>query len=138
MRELRIPREPDDLTRRQRLLLVFLAGITSLVLVFTGVYYWGMAALEGRPRTPFQALNTVIETLTTTGFGADSPWETPWMNLFVALMQVTGIVMGFVTLRVLVIPLFERTPLNLDDRLTPKHDHVVLAEYQRDTEVLLD
>jgi len=138
MRELRIPRSPDDLTGRQRLLLVFLAGITSLVLVYTGVYYWGMSALEGRPRTPFQALNTVIETLTTTGFGSDSPWETPWMNVFVALMQVTGIVMGFVTLRVLVIPLFERTPLNLDDRLTPKHDHVVLAEYRRDTEVLLD
>ncbi|MDH5019384.1 potassium channel family protein [Halobacterium rubrum] len=133
-----LPRGPNDLTRRQRLLLVFLAGITSLVLVYTGVYYWGMAALEGRPRTPFQALNTVIETLTTTGFGADSPWDTPWMNLFVAFMQVSGVVMGFVTLRVLVIPLFERTPLNLDDRLTPKHDHVVLAEYRRDTEVLLD
>jgi voltage-gated potassium channel len=132
------PRGPDDLTRRQRLLLVFLAGITSLVLVYTGVYYWGMAALEGRPRTPFQALNTVIETLTTTGFGADSPWDTAWMNLFVALMQVSGVVMGFVTLRVLVIPLFERTPLNLDDRLTPKTNHVVLAEYRRDTEVLLD
>ena len=139
MRALRdIPRRPSDVTRRQRLLLVFLAGITAMVLVYTGVYYWGMAALEGRPRTPFQALNTVIETLTTTGFGADSPWQTPWMNVFVALMQVTGIVMGFVTLRVLVIPLFERTPLNLDDRLTPKQDHVVLAEYRRDTEVLLD
>jgi len=43
-----------------------------------------------------------------------------------------------VTLRVLVIPLFERTPLNLDDRLSAKNDHIVLAEYQRDTEVMLD
>jgi voltage-gated potassium channel len=43
-----------------------------------------------------------------------------------------------VTLRVLVIPLFERTPLHLDDRLSPKNNHVVVAEYRRDTEVLLD
>ncbi|MFC3477309.1 potassium channel family protein [Halobacterium litoreum] len=138
MRDLRFPRDPSDLTRRQRLLLAFLGGLVTVVLVFTATYYWGMRTLEGRPRTPFQALNTVIETLTTTGFGADSPWETPWMNLFVALMQVTGVVIGFVTLRVLVIPLFERTPLNLDDRLSPKDDHVVVAEYRRDTEVLLD
>jgi len=60
------------------------------------------------------------------------------MNVVVATMQVTGVFIGFVTLRVLVIPLFERTPLNLDDRLSIKSDHVVVAEYQRDTEVLLD
>lgn len=139
MRELRdVPTRLDELTRRQRLLVVFLVGLTSLVVVLTAAYYWGMRVLEGRPRSPFQALNTVIETLTTTGFGADSPWQTPWMNLFVAGMQVTGVVIGFVTLRVLVIPLFERTPLNLDDRLSPKADHVVVAEYRRDSEVLLD
>jgi voltage-gated potassium channel len=129
---------PGELTRRQRLVAVYLAGLAAVVLSFTALYGYGMAALEGRPRSPFQALNTVIETLTTTGFGADSPWETPAMNLLVATMQVSGVVIGFVTLRVLVIPLFERTPLNLDDRLTPKDDHLVLAEYDRDSDVLLD
>jgi Trk K+ transport system NAD-binding subunit len=53
-------------------------------------------------------------------------------------MQVTGIGIGFVTLRILIIPLFERAPLDLSDRLTPKDDHVVVAEYRRDTELLLD
>lgn len=129
---------PSDLTRRQRLVLVYAASVISIVLVFTLFYDWGMQTLEGRPRSIFQSFNTVIETMTTTGYGADSPWTTPAMNVFVATMQVTGIVIGFVTLRVLVIPLFERTPLNLDDRLTVKNDHVIVAEYQRDTEVLLD
>ncbi len=139
MRELRdISLDPDDLTQRQRLVVVYAVSLVSVVLTFTAVYYWGMANLEGRPRTPLQAFNTVIETLTTTGFGADSPWETPWMNALVATIQVSGVVIGFVTLRVLVIPLFERTPMNLDDRLTPKRDHVVVAEYRHDTEVLLD
>jgi len=39
---------------------------------------------------------------------------------------------------VLVIPLFERTPLNLDDRLSINDDHVVVAEYDLDTGVLLE
>ncbi|QCJ46245.1 TrkA family potassium uptake protein [Haloprofundus sp. MHR1] len=140
MRELRNLKglHPNDLTRRQRLVLGYGVGLVSVIVVFTLLYYWGMRTLEGRPRSIFQALNTVIETMTTTGYGADSPWETPAMNVFVAAMQVTGVVIGFVTLRVLVIPLFERAPLNLDDRLSVKSDHVVVAEYQRDTEVLLD
>ena len=128
----------DDLSGRQRLLVKFLLGLSAVVLFFTVTYYWGMRTLEGEPRSIFQAFNTVIETMTTTGYGADSPWETPAMNLFVASMQLSGIVIGFVTLRVLVIPLFERTPINLDDRLSSKNDHVVVAEYRRDTGVLLD
>ncbi|GAA0196291.1 potassium channel family protein [Haladaptatus pallidirubidus] len=140
MRELRNLDDvhPRNLTRRQHLVLVYLIGLVSIVLLFTGLYYWGMRSLEDRPRSIFQAFNTVIETMTTTGYGADSPWLTPAMNVFVATMQVTGVVIGFITLRVLVIPLFERTPLNLDDRLSIKDEHVVVAEYQRDTEVLLD
>ena len=139
MRELRgLSLDPSDLTYRQRLILAYAGGLVSVVLVFTGLYYWGMATLEARPRSPYQAFNTVIEVMTTTGFGADSPWETPLMNLFVAMMQVSGVAIGFVTLRVLVIPLFERTPMNLDDRLSVKNDHVVVAEYRRDSEVLLD
>ncbi|WP_224449046.1 potassium channel family protein [Haloprofundus salilacus] len=127
-----------DLTRRQRLVISYGIGLVSVVAAFTLLYFWGMRTLENRPRSIFQALNTVIETMTTTGYGADSPWRTPAMNLFVATMQVTGVVIGFVTLRVLVIPLFERAPLRLDDRLSVKNDHVVVAEYQRDTEILLD
>ena len=140
MRELRNLGElhPRSLTRRQRLLVIYGVGLVSVVIGFTIVYDWGMSTLEGRSRSIFQAFNTVIETMTTTGYGADSPWRTPAMNLFVATMQVTGVVIGFVTLRVLVIPLFERTPLNLDDRLSIKNGHVVVAEYQRDTAVLLD
>jgi len=139
MRELTdVPLDPRDLTRRQRLLVVYLGALVSVILLYTVLYYLGMRSLEGRPRTIFQAFNTVIETMTTTGYGADSPWETAVMNVFVATMQVSGVIIGFVTLRVLVIPLFERTPLNLDDRLSLKSDHVVVAEYQRDTEVLLD
>jgi Trk K+ transport system NAD-binding subunit len=127
-----------NLTKRQRLLAVFVLGLAAIVGTYTVLYNLGMQFFEGRPQSVFRSFQTVTETMTTTGYGADSPWETPVMNVFVVAMQLTGIVIGFVTLRVLVIPLFERAPLNLDDRLSSKQDHVVVAEYQRDTGVLLD
>ena len=128
----------QDLTRRQRLVLVYALGLGSTVLLLTLLYWWGMRTLENSPRTFYRALNAVVATLTTTGYGADAPWQTPIMNLLMVTMQVVGVAIGFVTLRVLVIPLFERAPLKLDDRLSIKDEHVVVAEYQRDTEVLLD
>ncbi|MFB6152390.1 MAG: TrkA family potassium uptake protein [Haloarculaceae archaeon] len=129
---------PNDLSGRQRLLVVYALGVASVVLVFTAVYHTGVTTLEGRDYSVFRSFQTVVETMTTTGFGADAPWETPALNLLIVTIQLSGVVIEFVTLRVLVIPLFERTPLNLDDRLTPKNDHVVVAEYEHDTEVLLD
>jgi len=140
MRELRNIRglRPSDLSKRQRLLVRFSVFIVSIVLFFTVVYYVGVHRLEGRDYSIFRALQTVVETFTTTGYGADSPWDTPVMNLLMVTIQVSGIVVGLVTLRVLVIPLYERTAVHLDDRLTGKDDHVVLAEYDRGSELVLD
>lgn len=119
--------------------MVYLAGLVSVVLLYTGGYMLVMDRVEGSPRSFFAALEFVMQTLTTTGYGQDSAvWSQPATFLFVSLVQVSGIAIGFITLRVLVIPLFERTPMNLDDRLSLKDDHVVVAEYARDTEVLLD
>ena len=129
---------PWDLSRRQRLVLVYVVGLVSVVLFYTVVYNVGMRTLEDRPQSIFRSFQTVTETMTTTGYGADAPWSMPVMNLLMVTMQVTGVVIGLLTLRILVIPLFEQTPLNLDDRLSVKNNHVVVAEYQRDTEVLLD
>ncbi|MFD1512546.1 potassium channel family protein [Halomarina rubra] len=129
---------PSDYTRRQWFVLLYALGLGSTVLVFTLAYWWGMRTLENDPRTIYRSLNAVVATMTTTGYGADAPWQTRTMNVLMVTMQLGGVVIGFVTLRVLVIPLFERAPLKLDDRLSLKDDHVVITEYQRDTEELLD
>ncbi|KYH26023.1 calcium-gated potassium channel MthK [Halalkalicoccus paucihalophilus] len=131
-------RSPEDLSRRQRLLIGYVFGLVCVVLFYTIVYNTGMRTLEGDSHSLFRSFQTVVETMTTTGYGADSPWTTPWMNALVVTMQLSGIAIGFFTLRVLVIPLFERTSLDLDDRLTSKDDHVVIGEYRRDSGVLLD
>jgi len=126
------------LTRRQRLVIAYAGVLVAIIVAYSVLYNYGMRTLEGRNHSIFRSFQTVVETMTTTGYGADSPWSHPIMNVFVAFMQLTGVVIGFATLRVLVIPLFERAPLDLSDRLTPKDDHVVICEYRRDSGVLLD
>lgn len=126
------------LSRRNRLVLLYLCGLTVIILLYTVLYNYGMRTLEGDHITIFRSFQTVIETMTTTGYGAGAPWETPIMNLFMVFMQLTGIGIGFFTLRLVVIPLFSRAEVDLDERLTPKNDHVIICEYRRDSALLLD
>ncbi|MFC6787506.1 potassium channel family protein [Halobaculum halobium] len=127
-----------DLSRRSRLIIYYLFGLAALVLTYTVIYNTGMSVLEGREQSIFRSFQTVTETMTTTGYGADSPWESPWMNLFMVFMQLSGIGVGFFTLRVIIIPLFTGAEIDLDRRLSPKRDHVIVCEYDRDSAVLLD
>lgn len=127
-----------DLTQRQRTLLTFFAVLVAIIGIYTVLYNIGMRRLEGDDYTLFRSFQTVVETMTTTGYGADSPWRTPIMNVFVVSMQLSGVVIGLVTLRILIIPLFERAPVVLDEQLTEKSGHVVVCEYGRGRDVLLD
>lgn len=136
----RLPDSLSDLSRRHRLVVYYLVGLVAMVLVLTAVYFYGMRTLEGEgpDYTLFNALTTVVETMTTTGYGADSPWEHPLMNLYMVLTQLSGIAVGFFTLRLVIIPLFTGAEVNLDNRLSPKNDHVIICEYRRDSAVLLE
>ncbi|MFC6953858.1 potassium channel family protein [Halorubellus litoreus] len=109
----------------------YLVGLAAVMLAYAGLYYYGMNAIEGRPRTFLHALQVVVETFTTTGFGSDSPWQTPEMNVLVIVMDLTGVVLIFLALPVLVFPLFEEAistsvPTTLPDDVT---DHVVICTY---------
>jgi len=134
-----LPWFPDpNFSRRNRLIVSYLVGLAVVILGYTLLYNYGMLVFEGRNQTLLQSFTTVVETMTTTGYGADSPWDSAVMNFFVVFMQLTGIGIGFFTLRVIIIPLFTGAEVDLDNRLTPKHGHVVVCEYSRDSAVLLD
>jgi voltage-gated potassium channel len=128
-----------DLSRRNRRVVYYLTGLVMLVLVYTVAYNLALARLEGVNQSIFASFEFVVQTMTTTGYGQDSGlWSHSLMYLFVALMQISGIGIGFFTLRLIIIPLFSESDVNLDDRLTPKQDHVIICEYRRDSAVLLD
>ncbi|MBX0287474.1 NAD-binding protein [Haloarcula salinisoli] len=128
-----------QLSRRDRLVAYYLTGLVLLVLAYTVTYNLALAQLEGVDQSIFASFEFIVQTMTTTGYGQDSGiWTHPLMFLFVAGTQISGIALGFFTLRLIIIPLFTGAEVNLDNRLTPKQDHVIICEYRRDSAVLLD
>lgn len=136
-----VPERISDIefSRRNRIVAYYLTGLVVLVVLYTLVYNVAMSELEGANQSIFASFEFVVQTMTTTGYGQDAHiWSHPLMILVVAFTQITGIGIGFFTLRLIIIPLFSEAKMNLDNRLTPKSDHVVICEYRRDSAVLLD
>ena len=128
-----------EFSRRNRLIIYYLVGLVLLVLLYAVIYNIALARLEGVNQSIFASFEFVVQTMTTTGYGQDSDfWSHPLMYLLVSLTQISGIGIGFFTLRLIIIPLFTGAEVNLDDRLTPKTDHIIICEYRRDSVVLLD
>ena len=68
--------------------------LVAATMGLTAAYSLGMSVWEGRPRPWYQALEVVVQTFTTTGYGEDAPWGSPQMNLLVIVIQLAGI--GFI------------------------------------------
>ncbi|PSP82372.1 metal transporter [Halobacteriales archaeon QS_1_68_17] len=123
----------------QRRTAYYLLILGAVMLGYAVVYDAGMSLFEGEPITFLHALQVVVETFTTTGFGSDAPWTTPEMNLFVIVMDLTGVVLIFMALPVLVFPLFEEAisttvPTAVDGDLA---DHVVICTFSPRGETLV-
>jgi Trk K+ transport system NAD-binding subunit len=125
--------------KRQRRISYYLVGIIVIVLVYTVLYHYGMRVYEDEPASFLHSLQVVVETFTTTGYGSDAPWETPEMNIFIIIMDITGVVLIFMALPVLVFPLFEdalstTVPTAVEDDLS---DHVIICTYTPRGETLI-
>ncbi|WP_049901547.1 TrkA family potassium uptake protein [Natrinema sp. J7-1] len=114
-----------------------LVAVLVLVLVYAWLYRLGMATFEGEPRTYAQAIRTVIETLTTAGFGGDADdWQSTPMNLIVIVMNLTGVLLVFLALPLLVVPLFQQALEDRPPESTDLTDHVVICSYTPRSDVL--
>jgi Trk K+ transport system NAD-binding subunit len=115
--------------------------LSTLAVVFLGyaiIYDYGMVVYEGHSQPFYQSLQVVVETFTTTGYGSDAPWETPEMNFFVVLMDLTGVVLIFAALPVFVVPLFEDAlSTTLPSAVEDLDDHVVICSYSPRAETLI-
>jgi Trk K+ transport system NAD-binding subunit len=123
----------------QRRTLIYLVGLAGTILVFALAYDYGMTAFEDDPREFLHALQVVVETFTTTGFGSDAPWQSTGMRLLVIVMDITGVVLIFLALPVLLFPLFEeametRAPTTVERDLA---DHVVICQFTPRGETLV-
>ncbi|WP_251344123.1 potassium channel family protein [Haloplanus halophilus] len=124
----------------QRRTLQYVVGLAAVMVAYAAAYDAGMSVYEGSPISFLHALQVVVETFTTTGFGSDAPWTSPEMNVLVIVMDLTGVVLIFLALPVLVFPLFEQAisttvPAAADERLS---DHVVICTLTPRGETLVE
>jgi Trk K+ transport system NAD-binding subunit len=125
--------------RSSRRLLVLIFGLMAFVVVSAILYQAGMARLEGKPRTFWQAVEWAGESLSTTGYGADSRWSHPVMVVFVVLVQFVGVFLVFLIIPIYMIPFLEerfeeKVPRKARGDLT---DHVIIFRFGPTVEMLV-
>ncbi|MFB6134230.1 MAG: TrkA family potassium uptake protein [Halanaeroarchaeum sp.] len=118
--------------------IVYASSFFGALLFYTIAYRYGMLVFEGETRSLLQSFVFVVETFTTTGYGADAPWHSPQLMILVVLMQFTGIFFIFLTLPLFVAPWVRRQfevdpPLDFDGT-----DHVVVAGFSPRGEILVE
>lgn len=115
-------------------------GIFLVVLgAYTAIYHAGMVYLEGRSPSVFHSLQVVVETFTTVGYGSDAPYTTPAMNLIVTGMMLSGVILVFMALPLVVVPLFEDALSTTPPKsVSDLDDHVVLCGFSSRGETLID
>jgi len=123
----------------QRRTLLYVVGLAGIILGYAVVYDYGMSAWENDPRRFIEALQFVVETFTTTGYGSDSGWQSTEMLTLVIVIDITGVVLIFLALPALLFPLFERAmqtsaPTTVTNGL---EDHVVICHFTPRGETLV-
>jgi Trk K+ transport system NAD-binding subunit len=122
----------------QRRTAVYVAALVVVIFGYAVGYDYGMSAFEGDPQTFLHSLQVVVETFTTTGFGSDAPWSNPVMNVFVIAMDLTGVVLIFLALPVLLFPLFEEAiSTTVPTAVEDLSDHVVICQLTPRGETLI-
>jgi Trk K+ transport system NAD-binding subunit len=126
--------------RSRRRLAALVLGLFLTVLASTFLYMWGMAGLEGKPRTFWQSLEWAGETLSTTGYGADSSWRHPAMVVLVVAVQFLGVFLVFLIFPIYLIPfLEERFETRLPQEVAKDLEgHAVVYRYGPAVETLLE
>ena len=125
--------------RRTRLIVYYLLVVVGVLSGFVVLYNYGMATWEGRPQPLYRSIEVVVQTVTTVGYGGDAPWSSPQMNYLVSFMALSGLVLIFAALPVLVVPLFEDAfRSSAPSSVRKVDDHVVLCNYGPREEVLID
>jgi Trk K+ transport system NAD-binding subunit len=126
------------MNRSTRRLLGLAAGLVLFLVVCALLYQVGMARLEGKHRSYWDSFEWAAETLSTTGYGADSHWQHPAMVLLVVVVQFAGVFLVFLIVPIFLVPFLEERFERKVPRVAPRmNDHVVVYRYGPTVETLL-
>lgn len=116
-----------SLPRSYRRLLGLIASIPLLLLLLGFGYQQGMVHLERVDRTLQEGIAWAAETLTTTGYGRDTVWHHPVMQVYVIIVQFGGVLLLFLIFPIFFIPFIEeRFESRLSRRLPELHGEVLI------------
>ena len=117
----------------------YVALLVGSLFVFAVLYHVGMFYFEGEGNTFLHSMQVVVETFTATGYGSDSPWSTPQMNLLVMVMDIAGTFLFFLGLPVLLFPfLRDAFSTTIPTDTDGVDDHVVICSFTQRSRSLID
>jgi len=130
----------EEETNWQQRIALTLAGIVGIVIIYTFVYQWALAAFVGEDISVFQALQVVIEALTTAGFGGDTElWrQSDAIAFLIVLMNLSGVLLVFLAIPLYAVPLFQRALETRPPTTSQLTDHVIICGYSAQDEVLCE
>lgn len=110
----------------------------GIILLYALYYKWSMGIFEGVDKSYIQSVQVVVESLTTAGYGGDSPWDSVEMNAFVLFMNFTGVIMFFFAVPLFVVPLIEQAFQRNAPTSVKLSDHVIICSKTSRASILKD
>lgn len=110
--------------------------VVGIILLYGLIYQWGMARFEGFEKSYVHSIQVVIESITTAGYGGDAPWTSDFMNMFVVLMNLTGVVLVFLAFPLFVFPMIREAIQPRPPESVDMEDHVIICSISKRATIL--
>ena len=107
-----------------------------VILTYSLLYQWAMATFEGREIAFYNAVQVVVESITTAGYGGHAPWESPVLNVMIVAMNLTGVLLVFLGLPLFAIPLLRQAFELRPPTRSTLTDHVIICGHSPRDDVL--
>jgi len=121
-----------------RRVLKTVVGVIAFVGLLTVTYHTVMIRFEGASPTLAHSLQVVVETVTGTGYGSDSPWTTPVANGLVVLMDLSTFLILFIVFPYVFQPVLETALSPSLPSTTDAENHIVVCGTPELTDRLID
>ncbi|MDD1709085.1 MAG: NAD-binding protein [Methanoregulaceae archaeon] len=110
------------------------------IIAFTSIFHYAYPVLEGKPISWPNALLFVLETITTVGYGDLLPFSNELTILFAIVIMITGILLIFMVIPLLLVPYLSAIFLSTPPKKLPHElqHHVVIVGYGELTKSLLE
>ncbi len=88
-----------------------------------------MTTFEGDPRNLREAAGIIVQSITTTGYGQDAPWNSTFMQILVIVAQFTGVAYLFIALPLFIVPWLRDIFIEpqIPNAVADIEDHVVIT-----------